>query len=71
VTEITLHQRDSGNAQRLVGLARSQGNVQTLLKAGLAESEFGLDRLRTTAWDALGETTQPWVWSYRMRIGIV
>lgn len=71
VMEVTLYQRDEGNAQRLVGLAFSQGNVQTLLKAGLSEHDFCLDHLRAVAAETLGETPRPWFWSYRMRIGVV
>jgi ubiquinone/menaquinone biosynthesis C-methylase UbiE len=70
-TEVVVHQCDMGNADRLIGLALSQGNVQTLLKQGLTEADLGLDRLRTIADQTLGAEPQPWYWSYRVRIGIV
>ncbi len=69
--EIVLHQVDQGNAERLLGLAASQGNVQTLLKHGCTQEEMGLDRLRQAAQRFLGSQPQTWYWSSRVRIGIV
>lgn len=70
-TEVLLNQRDLGNAERLVGLALSMGNVQTLLKHGVPEADFGLDKLRAVAGRTLGAEPKPWYWSYRVRIGVV
>lgn len=70
-TEVLVHQRDLGTAARLIGLVLSMGNVQALLKHGLAESEFGLDRLRALAGQLLGGEPKPWHWSYRVRVGVV
>jgi ubiquinone/menaquinone biosynthesis C-methylase UbiE len=69
--ELLVHHRDLGNAERLVGLALSMGNVQTLLKNGVAEADFGLDRLRAVADETLGAELKPWHWSYRVRVGVV
>jgi hypothetical protein len=59
-----------GNAQRLVGMARSQGGLMGLLKRGLTEAEIGLDALRALAESRLSDEPKPWLFSYRVRIGI-
>jgi SAM-dependent methyltransferase len=69
--EIVLHQVDRGNAERLVGLLRSQGSVMTLLKNGTPENQIGIDRLADVADQTLGASDRPWVWSSRVRLGIV
>jgi ubiquinone/menaquinone biosynthesis C-methylase UbiE len=61
---------DSGNAERLIGLARSQGSIATLLKHGYTETEIGLQQLRDTVQPRLGDRATPWFWCYRIRIGI-
>jgi SAM-dependent methyltransferase len=68
--EVVLHQADTGNAERLVGLALSQGGVETLLKQGFTEEQIGIDRLREMAGRFLGSEPRPWVWSARVRFGI-
>jgi ubiquinone/menaquinone biosynthesis C-methylase UbiE len=69
--EIVVHQLDSGNAERLVGLLLSQGSIMTLLKNGVSEAELGIDLFRETAQQILGTALQRWYWSSRVRIGIV
>lgn len=69
--EILVHQADTGNAERFIGLLLSQGSVQTLLKSGLSDAQIGLDRFRDTAEQALGTQAQTWYWSYRVRVGVV
>jgi ubiquinone/menaquinone biosynthesis C-methylase UbiE len=68
--ESTFHKIESGNSERLVGLARSQGSVAALLKAGVSEEKIGLIELRETGQRVLGNRQVPWFWSYRVRIGI-
>ncbi len=68
--ESTFHKIEPGNAERLVGLARSQGSVAALLKAGVSEEELGLIELRKTGQRILGNHQIPWFWSYRVRIGV-
>jgi SAM-dependent methyltransferase len=68
--EILVHHAEQGGAERLVGLALSQGQLATLLKAGASEDEIGISALRDTAWRLLGDAIVPWYWSYRVRIGI-
>ena len=70
VREILLHDEDEGDAERLVGLALSQGSVQTLLKAGLSEDEIGITRLREKA-SSLMSGKKRWLWSSRLRVGVV
>lgn len=70
VKEILLHQMEMGDAQRLVGLALSQGSVETLLKNGLSEEEIGITELRATAERILGGRAIPWCFSSRVRVGI-
>ncbi len=69
--EIAIHQIEEGNAERLVGLLISQGAVMSLIKAGMVESELGIDVLRETAQRTLGNTPRPWYWTARVRIGVV
>lgn len=70
VRELCLHQVEEGNADRLVGVARSQAHIAGLLKRGLTEEEIGLDVLRAEAERILGEEPRPWYWTYRVRLGI-
>src|SRR5262245_40703040 len=46
-TEVAAHHVEQGNAERLVGLALSQGVVQTLFKAGLTQEQVGVPAFRT------------------------
>lgn len=68
--EILAHGVETGNAERLVGLALSQGGVQSLLKAGLSEQEIGLDKLRASAERLLGGEPSRWYFRYRVRVGV-
>jgi len=70
VKEIVFHHVESGDAERLVGLALSQGEIATLLKAGRSEDEIGITALREAARRVLGEASLPWFWSYRVRVGV-
>lgn len=68
--ECLLHSEDEGDAERLVGLFKSQGFVMTLLKKGLTESELLIDDLRQVATQHFANAKVPWSWSMRVRIGI-
>jgi SAM-dependent methyltransferase len=68
--EIVVHHTEMGNAERLVGLAMSQGGVATLLKFGLTEEEIGVPQFRATAHQLLGDEPLPWYFSYRVRYAI-
>ncbi len=68
--EIAVHSVEAGNAERYIGLALTQGGVQTLLKAGISEEEIGLAAFRATAARLLGDAAGPWYFTYRVRVGI-
>jgi ubiquinone/menaquinone biosynthesis C-methylase UbiE len=68
--EVVVHSVEQGNAERLIGLAFSQGGVMTLLKNGLGEDEIGLTAFREVANRALGDEQRPWYFSYRIRLAV-
>ena len=68
--ELVIHHVESGGAERLVGLALSQGQVASLLKHGVSEAEIGIEALRNTAQQILGDQIVPWYFSYRVRMGV-
>lgn len=70
VKEVVVHHIDQGNAERLYGIALSQGGTMTLLKQGYSEKDLGLDQLKKTADAVLGNEKQDWFWSSRVRVGI-
>ena len=70
VKEIAVHHTEPGDAERLVGLALSQGSVATLLEHGLTEEEIGVDKFRRAAARAMGDRPIAWYFSYRVRLGI-
>lgn len=70
VKEIKLHHVEQGDAERIVGVALSQGQIAGLLKHGLSEDEIGITALRTAAHAALGDRSVPWYWSYKVRLGV-
>lgn len=67
--EICLHSRDSGDADRLLAVAGTQGSVVALLAEGVAENEIGLTQLREVAERTLPEPV-PWWWTYRIRLAV-
>ncbi len=71
VRESLLHHIDAGNAERYLGLLRSQGSVMDLLKAGYAEPDLGITELEALVRAELGSEPAPWYWSARVRIGVV
>ena len=68
--ETLIHHIEPGNADRLVGLLKSQGWYASLRKLGLSEAELGLEKLRATAQRLLGNEPRAWHWSSRIRWGI-
>lgn len=67
--EVALAAQDEGDAERFVGLLRSQGDYQTLLRHGLTDADLGVERFERLAWDRLGRGRQPWLFVYRIRLG--
>jgi ubiquinone/menaquinone biosynthesis C-methylase UbiE len=68
--EVVLHHVESGDADRLVGVMLSQGEVASLLRHGVSEDEIGITALRQAADRALGSASLPWYWSYRVRLAV-
>jgi ubiquinone/menaquinone biosynthesis C-methylase UbiE len=68
--EVVLHHVESGDAERLVGVMLSQGEVASLLKHGIGEDEIGIAAMRAEVRRAMGDATMPWYWSYRVRLGV-
>jgi SAM-dependent methyltransferase len=68
--EALVHSRETGNADRIVGLAFSLGPLNVLLEGGMTEDEVGLTQLREVAAKALGEPETNWFLCYRARLGI-
>lgn len=69
VAEIAVHNRDEGDAGRLVALALSQGGTVALLDQGLTEDELGLTRLREVAARRIPAPVPFW-WTYRVRLAV-
>lgn len=67
--EICLHSRETGDADRLLELMRSQSHVAALLREGRTEDELGLTRLREIATARLAEPVT-WWWTYRIRVAV-
>lgn len=68
--EITLHNTEAGNADRLIGLLYSQGGAESLMKLGVRQFEDEIDPFKEAIHEILGETLQPWYVSYRVRLGV-
>jgi SAM-dependent methyltransferase len=66
--ELVLQSVEQGDGERLIGFALSEGSMRTLLDAGTAEEDVGLDRLRAVA-STIPEAI-PWWIGYRAWIGL-
>ncbi|MFD9732959.1 class I SAM-dependent methyltransferase [Umezawaea sp. NPDC059074] len=69
VTELALHDRDSGDATRLYEVALSQGGAMSARNAGYTDEQIGLARLREVAERRI-PTAKPWWWTYRIRLAV-
>lgn len=67
--EIALHNRESGDAQRLLDLVGTQSGVVALRRAGVSDREIGVEALAEAAHTHLS-TNRAWWWTYRVRIGV-
>lgn len=68
--EIAVHSVELGDTDRLVGLALSQGSVQTLIKNGATTDELGISAFHAEAQRILGDQPRPFYFTYRVRIGV-
>lgn len=68
--EALVHSRESGTAERIVGMAFSLGPLTVLLEGGMTEEELGLAHLRDVTARALGQGETDWFMCYRIRLGV-
>lgn len=69
--ELVFHHEQSCTAERLVGLALSQGGIQTVLKLGAAEELAGeLEEFRSLLEQRFGGKTAETLFCYRLRLGV-
>lgn len=68
--EVQLHHVEIGDAARFVGFARTAASIDGLLARGLDEAALGLADLRAAATDVLGTKQRPWVFGYRVLLGV-
>jgi hypothetical protein len=71
VRELLIHSdAEIGDARRLLNLALSQGHVATVRKAGVSDDELGIPALLQQFTEWMGTEPRPWVWGYRLRLGV-
>lgn len=70
VRELFLSGKERGNAERLVGMACSTSIASRFLKLGSQEARQTLAEFRQIAEQTLGEETQPWYFSYRVKVAV-
>jgi len=70
VKELALHNIETGNAARFMGLVRSQGSIGTLVRAGLKLEDCGYSTFNEVVEKGLGSQPSEWLFSYRVRLGI-
>lgn len=68
--EAFVHNRESGGAEWIVGLAFSLGPLGVLLGAGASEEELGVATLRQVSEQALGDSETSWFMCYRVRLAV-
>lgn len=68
--EIVFHNRERCDAGRFIGLALSQGGLQTALKRGIKELDGDIEAFRRHAEHFFAGETKEVVFSYRLRLGI-
>jgi hypothetical protein len=69
--EILLHSVEDGDAERVVGFTRSLGLPVVDMKYQDADDELGVDELAAVAQRVLGDRTVPFLFGYRVRVGVV
>lgn len=67
--ELALASTELGDADRFVGLLRSQGDYQALRRAGLGDDVLGVDDLEAVADERLRAGPRTWRFVYRVRLG--
>jgi SAM-dependent methyltransferase len=69
--EILLHSVEDGDAERVVGFTRSLGLPVVDMTYEDADDELGVNELAAVAQRVLGDRTVPFVFGYRVRVGVV
>jgi SAM-dependent methyltransferase len=69
--ELVLHSIEEGNAQRIVGFARSLGLPVADVNDDQLEGELRVDALEDVAQRVLGDRTVPFLFGYLVRIGVL
>lgn len=69
-SEMICHGSERGDAERFVAMARSQGFVTDLLELGASEEELGLVELQREAARLLPCGDGPFIFGYRVRLGV-
>ena len=71
VKEIVFHNEERCDAARIIGMAMSQGGIQSVLKLGAAdELREELEQFRKTTEESLGSETRLVPLGYRLRLGV-
>jgi SAM-dependent methyltransferase len=68
--ELLLHSVEEGDADRVVGFTRSLGLPVVELSHEDADDELGVHELAAVAKRVLGDRTVPFVFGYRIRVGV-
>ena len=68
--EVMFHRVDQSDAARFAGLLRSQGDYQTLRRAGFDDDTLGATHVDQVAERVWKGGTRPLVFSYRVRLGV-
>ncbi|GMA49770.1 hypothetical protein GCM10025857_11270 [Alicyclobacillus contaminans] len=68
--EVVFHVTDSCDAERYVGLALSQGSLQTVLRSGWTELDNSIETFKDIVKSHFQDQVLNVVFSYRMRFGI-
>ena len=68
--ELLLHSVESGDADRVVGFARSLGLPVADKTDDELELELQIDELDQVARRVLGDRTVPFLFGYRVRVGV-
>jgi hypothetical protein len=70
-TELTFSQQTTGKVEELLATCRAIDGVSRLLVAGRPEITALLETLERETQRLIGRESFPWLWQYRMWVGIV
>lgn len=68
--EVLLHHQETGNAERFIGLTRSN-HISVLIKNGLRPEDIDMESFTSAVKQTVGNEQIPFWFSYRVRLGIV